>query len=480
MLTMSADVFPKTPFSHSEARFDPPGEDPSDPERRMPEPSDQAVFAQPQDAFRGIWHGQPDFFPEYGPKYGGGLGTYPYQTRPMAVYSAAARKTFFCWGGTTAASDPWTRPWDFVSGGLLQMVSAFDHARDCLLEPICVFDKWCADPHDNPALQIDGEGYLWLFSPSHGEWTTRSFIHRSKRPFDHTAWETVSDGPLFAYPQPWYDVRWGWMFLHTQYQRGRGLWLRRGSDGRRWSAPVPLVGFGAGHYQVSFFDECHRCLCLAFDYHPEVGGLEARTNLYYMESLDGGRTFRNAAGQWLDLPLQDRSNAALVHDYEAEGLKVYLRDVKRTRRGDPVILYVTSKGFEPGPANGPHQWRLASWSSAGGWRIQDLFVSDNNYDHGELSIGERDWRIIAPTSPGPQRWNPGGEVDLWVSADEGRTWCKETSLTHNSSLNHTFCRMPLKAHPDFQAFWADGNAREPSPSSLYFCNRSGSRVRRMK
>ena len=469
----------QAPFLGSPARFSPPGEAPSDPARRMTDPSAQACFCAVQDGFRGIWHGQPDFFPEYGPKYGGGLGTYPYQTRPMAVYSAEAHRTFFCWGGTVAGSDPRTRFWDFGSGALLQMVSAYDHPTDRLLAPVCVFDKWCADPHDNPALQIGPDGHLWLFSPSHGEWTTRSFIHRSLRPFDHTAWETVSDGPLFAYAQPWVEADFGWMFLHTEYQQGRGLRLKHSRDGRTWTPSRSLVNFGAGHYQVSFFDPTHRRLISAFDYHPPVGGLEARTNLYYMESADGGHTFTTVEGTPLTLPLTQRDNPALVQDWEAEGLKVYLRDVKLTPQGEPVVLFVTSRGFEPGPQNGPHQWRLARWSRAEGWRIHLLFTSDNNYDHGELWMGEKDWRIVAPTEKGPQPFNPGGEVALWVSEDEGLSWTQRRQLTAGSARNHTFCRMPVSAHSQFHCFWADGNAREPSPSALYFCDREGERVTRM-
>ena len=36
-----------------------------------------------------------------------------------------------------------------------------------------------------------------------------------------------------------------------------------------------------------------------------------------------------------------------------------------------------------------------------------------------------------------------------------------------------YARRPLNAHPDFYALWADGHGREPSQSSLYFCDRQG-------
>jgi hypothetical protein len=40
-------------------------------------------------------------------------------------------------------------------------------------------------------------------------------------------------------------------------------------------------------------------------------------------------------------------------------------------------------------------------------------------------------------------------------------------------LNHSYARRPLDADDDFVALWADGNARQPSASRLYFCNAKG-------
>lgn len=45
---------------------------------------------------------------EYGPKYSGGLGTYCAKHRPLAVYAAAANKTFFVYGGE-CPTDPTRR-----------------------------------------------------------------------------------------------------------------------------------------------------------------------------------------------------------------------------------------------------------------------------------------------------------------------------------------------------------------------------------
>lgn len=101
-------------------------------------------------------------------------------------------------------------------------------------------------------------------------------------------------------------------------------------------------------------------------------------------------------------------------------------------------------------------------------------TSDNNYDTGELWIeSPDDWRIIGPTETGPQPYNPGGEVAMWQSRDQGASWTKVRQLTSGSEMNHTYVRRPLHAHPDFFAFWADGHGRQPSESRLYFSDRDG-------
>lgn len=68
---------------------------------------------------------------------------------------------------------------------------------------------------------------------------------------------------------------------------------------------------------------------------------------------------------------------------------------------------------------------------------------------------------------------------MWTSRDEGKTWSKVKQLTRHSRFNHTYARRPVNAHPDFYALWADGDARQPSESHLYFTNRSGDHVWRL-
>jgi hypothetical protein len=83
------------------------------------------------------------------------------------------------------------------------------------------------------------------------------------------------------------------------------------------------------------------------------------------------------------------------------------------------------------------------------------------------------WRVIAPTQTGPQPYNPGGEIAMWLTEDAGATWQMVRQMTSDSQFNHTYVRRPVNAHPDFYGIWADGHGRQPSKSRLYYCNREG-------
>jgi hypothetical protein len=144
-----------------------------------------------------------------------------------------------------------------------------------------------------------------------------------------------------------------------------------------------------------------------------------------------------------------------------------------------VILYLTSKGYASGPANDPRTLMTARWTGEQ-WEVRPVAPTDHNYDHGSLYLeADGTWRVIAPTDPGPQPYCTGGEMVLWVSRDEGASWKREKQLTRESRFNHTYARRPVDAHPDFYAFWADGNALESSESRLYFTDRAGARVRKL-
>jgi len=422
------------------------------------------ITSDQTDGYRGIWYCNEKTGDEYVYKYSGGLGTYTAYHIPMAYYAAPANRTFFVYGGT-AEGQP----------RLLIMASYYDHERHRLPRPTVLCDRGTDDAHDNPVVSVDDAGYVWVFASSHGRGRP-SYIFRSREPYTTESFEQVAE-TNFSYPQVHYLTGQGFFFLHTLYNGGRGLHWATSPDGRRWDGPHRLSHIARGHYAVSWRQGDR--IGTAFNYHPEPGGLNFRTNLYYVETDDFGRSWHNAQGDRLELPLQEVRNPALAHDYESEGLKVYVQDLNYDTRGRPIILYITSPGWQPGPQNDPRIWTTAHWNGER-WEIRGSIVSDNNYDTGCLHVdADGTWRLIGPTEPGPQPGNPGGEIAIWTSGDEGATWRKQRALTRNSIYNHTFVRRPAHANPQFHAFWADGHGRQPSESRLYFADRSGEQVWRL-
>ncbi len=417
------------------------------------------------DGYRGLWYANQKTGDAYVYKYSGGMATYPQQHLPIAIHDPAVNKTFFVYGGSPSSG----------KRTCLHMVSYFDHATGAVPRPRILLDKKTDDAHDNPTLAIDRSGHLWIFSNSHGAGRP-SYVHRSVEPHAIDRFELMAT-TNFSYGQPWAMDDGSLALMHTRYVKGqREMYLTTSRDGREWSEPKPLARIAQGHYQVSWSDG--KQVATAFNYHPVKGGLNSRTNLYYMQSADGGQTWTNAEGDPLELPLLSPLNAALVHDFEAEEKLVYLKQLQFDAAGHPLILYLTSGGYEPGPANDPRSWRIAEWSGKT-WEHRDVTTSDHNYDFGSLYQESGLWRLIAPTAPGAQPFGTGGQMEMWTSGDRGANWRKLKSLTHDESLNHSYARQPLAAHPQFYALWANGDTHRPSESSLFFTDRDGTKVWRL-
>ncbi|MFA6563792.1 MAG: BNR-4 repeat-containing protein [Verrucomicrobiia bacterium] len=410
------------------------------------------------DGYRGIWFtlGQ---FTKHGDKYSGGLGTYTANHNPMAVYSLQADKTFFTYGGTVKGQRH-----------LLVMASCFDHKTGRVPRPTIVHDKLTVnDPHDNGSIQLDDKGHVWIFVSGRARHRP-GFIYRSKEPFSVAAFERVGEREI-TYPQPWLLAGEGWLHLFTKYTKGRELYWATSRDGVTWSDDRKLAGMG-GHYQVS---GAHGRKVASFcNYHPG-GSVDKRTNLYYVQTEDFGKTWTTADGKPLETPLSEVQNPALVVDYAAQGKLQYTCDLNFDREGRPLLLHVTSRGYAPGPENDPREFCLTRWDGRA-WQTTTITKTDHNYDMGSLWAAGGEWRVIAPTLSGPQPYGGGGEMCLWISGDSGKTWTMKKQITRDSPLNHNYARRPRNAHDPFYAFWADGNPDKLSESRLYFCDSTGEHV----
>ena len=427
------------------------------------------------DGFHGVWYGYTD-----GTYYAGGLGTFPQQIHPMAIYAPLAGesgRTFFVWGGARAGQP----------GNLLTMISYFDHAMKRVAKPRILNDRRTNDGHVTPSIMLDPQGHIYVFSNAHGLLNDAE-IYRSTRPYQIDEFQCVlslEPDRNFCYGQPWYVEGQGILLLHTFYASSgpirRLFFNSTREDGLTWNHawhlaetnPRPAFALmPGGNYQVSMVHG--QTVGTMFNYNVDAVG---RTNLYYVQTSDLGRIWQTVAGETVTLPISGLHHASLVHDYEAEHRYVFLQEIAFDAHGQPVLLYLISP-TEANDTTTPRIWHTARYdATTQRWMIRAAFASDNNYDHGCFSIEpDGTWRIVAPTAPGPQPGRTGGDMVLWTSADEGATWQKRAQLTQSPRYNHTYARRPLHAHDDFYAFWADGDVNQQSESALYFTDRLGTGV----
>jgi len=423
------------------------------------------------DGYRGIWYG--------GKEYGGGFALFPSQHSPSAIYCAEAKKTFFVYGGTVAGKQQ-----------LQAMASYYDHERDVVPRPTIVHDwgKWnlkpgqAADGHRNPTLSVDGDGYVWVFVSGHGD---AAYIYRARKRCSVESFERIIATPM-TYPNPWWIPNKGFFLFFTKYDHNRESFWTTSPDGKHlansetWKAPGQLNAWtvgqeggkpGHGLYQ---FTAAHGSR-VATAMNNWIGRTRDRSNLFYLQSDDMGKTWQTADGKDFTPPIREVKCRALVRDFWGEHLQVYIQHLTFDRQGRPAILLLTSPaGQTKEGAGGPRTWTVAHWVGDR-WAFHPVTTSSHNFDCGSLCIEDDGiWRIIGPTEPGPQLWKTGGEIAMWISHDQGSTWKKIKQLTAGSKHNHCYVRQAVGAHPEFYALWADGDGNNKSaPCRLYFCNKAG-------
>jgi hypothetical protein len=425
---------------------------------------EESLNNQKINGYRGIWFELNQKY-DHGDKYSGGLGTYTAKHIPLAIYAPDVNMTFFVYGGTI----------DRDQKHLLCMIGEYDHKSNRVSRPTVVYDKLGVDdPHDDPTIMIDDEGYIWVFVSGRGN-RRKGIKLRSDEPYNINAFSEVSM-EVFAYPQIWNTAQ-GFFHFFTKYTGVRELYFETSRDGFTWTEDAMLSGIKegpdkkSGHYQVSNHFGDGAIIGTFFNRHRD-GHPDTRTDLYYLQTRDFGRTWETVQGQTVYPPLFEVDIPPRVIDYQTLGNNVYMKDMGFDGKGNPVCLYITSKGHEPGPDNRPYQWRVTRWDGKQ-WMTHDICESDHNYDMGSLFISDSNWMVVGPTETGPQIWGTGGEIAVWVSENLGKDWDKRRDVTRKSLLNHCYVRRPLNAKAPFCFFWATGNAHEFSISELHFGDFSG-------
>ena len=401
---------------------------------------------------------------EYGDKYSGALGTYTAKHHPLAIYADVVDKTFFVYGGTKSPK----------SKHLLCMIGEFDHSSGLVSQPLVVCDKMGVDdPHDNPSILIDDQGFIWVFVSGRGK-VRMGFKYKSKKPYSIEGFEKITTEEM-TYPQP---KKMGSTFFNffTKYTGVRQLYFEKSKNGILWSEDRLLAAIPekkdqkSGHYQISAQYK-EKKIGTFFNRHPN-GIVDQRTDLYYLETNDMGETWKTADQKSISVPVTEKSSPSRVVDYLSLKNNIYPKDMVFDSKGRPICLYIRSKGHMPGPENQPYEWCITKWNDSQ-WTTHTITTSDHNYDMGSLLFFKKELYLVAPTAIGSQKWGVGGELQVWKSHDSGVHWVKEKNLTQNSQMNHSYVRKSENFKAPFVFFWAYGDAHKFSKSELFFGNLKG-------
>ena len=423
----------------------------------------QSIENKKISGYRPIWFELNQKY-EYGDKYSGALGTYTAKHRPLAIYSTVVNKTFFVYGGTK----------DYDQKHLLCMIGVYDHNSGKVSRPTVVSDKiGVDDPHDNPSLLIDDDGFIWVFVSGRGK-KRPGFKYKSLAPYNIEEFIKLTEEEM-TYPQP-LKTKFGIFNFFTKYSGIRQLYFEKSYNDQVWTddellAAIPnQAGEKSGHYQVSSNYKGEK-VGTFFNRHPN-GIVDKRTDLYYMESSDFGKTWQTVDKKKLSLPVTNLNSPARVVNYSDAKKNIYLKDMVYDKNGNPICLYLVSNGHQPGPNSAPYIWKVTLWNGFE-WLTYNITTSDHNYDMGSLWVDENFWRLVAPVGIPPQKWGVGGEIEIWSSIDKGHNWKKEKAITKNSDFNHSYVRKVVDGKAPFVFFWADGDPHEFSKSQLYFGDLKG-------
>lgn len=339
------------------------------------------------------------------PKYSGAFGTYTYKHRPVSV---------------TGNGDTYTTYSDNSSGDL--QIFIYKNNEEPVLVHTEINQK---DAHQNSAISIDKDGYIWLHVAARGYKRTAS-VYKSIEPYSLEFEEAYMDS-YESYPQI-HETIMGHSVFYTRYDRvsdnGVNWGVERSLNFKVLGVKTRLVN--GGHYQISTY--ANSVLYSVYDYHPD-SNVDKRTNISIIKSEDYGTTWTNLAGKPLELPLVTDDKDALVYDAEALGKYVYLKDVIVDKEGKLRISFVESDSGDPTTGTRYNK----EWVDG---EVITLGATTHNFNSG-VYLEDKDDLYLVTTGMGICGYS-GGSLELHRQTDEG--WVLEDTV---DDYNYSFARRTL-------------------------------------
>lgn len=277
------------------------------------------------------------------------------------------------------------------------------------------------DNHSGPAITMDSRGYLYaVFGPHHGPFQFR----KSAKPYDISVWEPIENfGVNGTYPSLICD---GNDMLHCTYRGGpmpRRLIYQQKPAGGEWSAPVEIVNPGVpdGYTQygnpltISPDGVIHLGFHI-YDVHPDAG-----KSVGYLRSADSGKSWQNADGKKMTLPVTPDSPCFIEQGPE---LDMRAGSLVTDEKNNPWFTVFHNETKPRSVLIWHHDGR--KWQAVSPNRIvknrfpdRGLLYSSLTFDrHGYLYMVSVTQKIGVAKFWG----DPSAEIILLASADHGKTF----------------------------------------------------------
>lgn len=438
------------------------------------------------------------------PKYSGAAATAFSVNRPQAIYDHISNKTFFVY--SVGNKDGRVPPMHYYVG-------CFDHNKGnlCLGKPEHITKRFVIDGHDNAAILIDSQGYLWVYISAR---STRcdtenrcAEVYKSLNVRDNSSFAKEVMGTKVnrnaAYIQPWNTSK-GPVVLFTYYNNDhREIWIRKAKGTEH-----KLVS--GGHYYVSYSDGKDLILVAysSFSNHKDP---DTRKDIYFIYSDNSGDTWKTYSCwkktthncQEFSIPAYGR---IVSHDESAKVWDTgdhltYVQDIKLSNHltdPKPYILYIKSSTHYTNDPAANRTLRLGMIQKSEDnflWSVSDQnkYKVTHNYSSGYV---ESNGNVIFPFSSYGSLENSnfnGGDLfrfnykqPHWDYSDV--THFVSDGLYHNHVKDvYNTCHNLRKLNDDsaykncmdykkkFSFFWSD-NARPYQKGSKWYSVSSGSDI----
>lgn len=365
-------------------------------------------------------------------------GVWSWHVNPTAIRNGT--KTFF--GSATNTGDSQINSYDHLDGSVTTTT----------------LRTFSEDDHIIPSSIIRPDGKVQTFYAGHGSsnvWTKVSSNSNDVSSFgSETAIGNVNNNNVYPNAAPLWDEN----EVYVWWRGDNDTAVVRSTDGgQTWENHKIAFTYSNGRLYTQAYWTPDGSIHLATE-RANGGGTDPKYDVFYARYKDGN--FYNADGSllftWSDLPVSI-TQLEKVRDTEALGHYARFYDMAFDRNNRPVLGYAETTGSNWDT----HTHRVARWNGSQ-WLDSEVAqvgntIADGSFNNeqsfsGGVAIDRKNPNIVyvadSPT-------NTDGDIKMFRSPDNGRSWNQVRALTSDSTMNaRPVC--PDNAHRDMQVMWWEG------------------------